>query len=147
MRVTAPTVRPGGISYECFFSTTSDMVRASPAEDLTCLHHRPRMSRIPTLCSFPSQVTAIVESTNETLAGLTMTKLNPLSILPTCVALKFIEVLDAQAGGANTAAEDPADAASVPTNVANVGAKRDTTLLAAEQSKERERNRLKPHGR
>ena len=93
----------------------------------------------------PSQVTTIVESTNDTLAGMTLTKLNPLSMLPTCVASRFVEALDEAAEGDNTASVDPVDVASVP--YVSLAEGRAVSLLAAEQAKERERKRQQPHGR
>jgi hypothetical protein len=95
----------------------------------------------------PSQVTATVDSTNNTLAGMSMTNLDPISMLPNCVAVRMVEAFDEMADGTSTVLMDPVDTASAPTNVSRPAAKRATSLLAAEQSKERERKRLKPHGR
>ena len=77
---------------------------------------------------------------------MTLTKLNPLSMLPRCVATKFMAALENEVEGNNVAAESSADESSVPDG-ANPTMKHATSLIAAKHAAEREHTRLKPHGR
>ena len=154
MRVSASTDNPYYSTYKCNFMTTVDMVstsRSAPAYHISRLatptigavqipsrHYASVLSRTP-------QLTATIEARNESLAGMTLTNLNPLSMLPNCVATKFMTALS-EIEGADPTEADQADVSSAPTGLAPAE-KHATSVLAAEQAPEREHNRLTSHPR